>query len=197
MSQQLLIEEWREVGGEFAGAGYEVSNTGRVSSKKRGGFRYLRHANDRGYRFVQLCVNGKPSSHNVHRLVAEAFHPADPARPCVNHKNCLKDFNYSSNLEWVTHYENTRHALRNGRMPSRPSKRDKGRCNTFNLTEVRAIRELRRRGVAGKFLARWFGVSDAMISRVYRENRYNLSNPPTIVRMRRSKERKNRIQLAV
>jgi len=65
-----------------------------------------------GYVRVNLCKNGKNKKHSVHRLVATAFIPNPENKPCVNHIDGNKKNNKLENLEWVTHKENTNHAVK-------------------------------------------------------------------------------------
>lgn len=66
-----------------------------------------------GYKKVQLFYrNGKNTQWFVHRLVAYAFveNPNPSIYTEVNHKDGNKSNNLPSNLEWVTHQQNMRHA---------------------------------------------------------------------------------------
>ena len=54
------------------------------------------------YRTVCICINGKPKSFYVHRLVAELFLPNPNRLPEVNHKDENPSNNDVSNLEWCT-----------------------------------------------------------------------------------------------
>lgn len=68
-----------------------------------------------GYLRVKVrCADGKPRMCAVHRLVAEAFHSNPDGKPVVNHKNGQKLDCRAENLEWVTHKENTAHAVVTG-----------------------------------------------------------------------------------
>ena len=51
----------------------------------------------------------------VHRLVATAF-IGESKKKCVNHMNGNSYDNNVENLEWVTHSENSLHAMRTGLM---------------------------------------------------------------------------------
>ena len=67
-----------------------------------------------GYKYVELCKNGKQKTHTVHRLVAEAFLPNLQKKPEVNHKWGIKSDNRASELEWNTRSENMKHAYKTG-----------------------------------------------------------------------------------
>lgn len=71
--------------------------------------------NSKGYYTVNLydgSIPKNPKSYLVHRIICEAFHGAPPnADSQVNHKDGNKANNASSNLEWVTPLENTRHGI--------------------------------------------------------------------------------------
>ena len=67
------------------------------------------YTNSRGYRFINARVHGKQKNILVHRLVADAFIPNPDGLPLVNHKDLDKTNNHVSNLEWITHMDNTRH----------------------------------------------------------------------------------------
>ena len=93
--------------------GYQISNLGRVWSKKRQ--IYLKtHKNNSGY--FQVClyaINGKSKKELVHRLVALAFIPNLNNYPCVNHKDENKENNSASNLEWCDRSYNVNYGSRN------------------------------------------------------------------------------------
>ena len=70
------------------------------------------HKHKRGYSYVRTS-NG---NYQVHRLVASAFIENTHNKPCVNHKDSDRHNNDVSNLEWVTHKENTAHGIKHGRI---------------------------------------------------------------------------------
>jgi len=108
---------------------YEVSNLGNVRSVdrvlriNRKGTQYQVfypsmlisiRVSSCGYCTVAFQKDGKGSTQLVHRLVAQAFIPNSENKRTVNHKDGNKRNNNLSNLEWMTHGENIRHALDNG-----------------------------------------------------------------------------------
>ena len=89
----------------------KVSNKGRVVSHKRGAcYPYkVGHTHD-GYQRVK--ASRQPQL--VHRMVADTWIPNPNHYKEVNHINGDKDDNRADNLEWVTHKQNIRHAIRIG-----------------------------------------------------------------------------------
>ena len=89
---------------------YAASEDGRIwsySSKK-----FLKPSTHRdGYLKLTLSKNGKVTTNQIHRLVAQAFIANPDNLPMVNHIDGIKDNNNVSNLEWVSHIGNMRHAM--------------------------------------------------------------------------------------
>lgn len=120
------MEIWKPIEG-YEGL-YEVSNRGRVRSLDRyttgnrnrllKGKVLKNRLNELSYCTVQLCLNGKPKSVRVHRLVAKAFIPNPDNKPFVNHIDGNPINNDVLNLEWCTQKENINHAYENGLFPS-------------------------------------------------------------------------------
>lgn len=105
--KERWIKGWRGL--------YSVTSAGDVYGYKRGRRRLKLHANNSGYFLVTLHRNYQRVTFPVHRLVAQTF--LGHSRKCVNHKDGNKQNNKVNNLEWCTHAENIRHALRHGRLP--------------------------------------------------------------------------------
>jgi len=109
------MEEWRDIKG-WKGI-YQVSNHGRLKSFKREpNGKILSNVNkNRDYFRVTLCGEGRLNrSTRMHVLVAEAFIPNSAGKPEINHKDGNKQNNHIENLEWVTRFENSHHAIQNG-----------------------------------------------------------------------------------
>lgn len=102
---------------------YEISNYGNVRSVDRVlnnriyyGKNLKPHINRSGYSMIHLTKNCKSKFKAVHRLVATHFVLNPFNFEFVNHLDCNKQNNTIENLEWTTHIENIRHAIKNGRM---------------------------------------------------------------------------------
>ena len=119
MVELLIMENWKPIT-EFGGI-YEVSDCGRVRRAIGGrGTRAGRETkvsiDAHGYSAVMISIKCKKHLRKVHRLVALEFIPNSGDKPEVNHKDGNKQNNLWTNLEWVTHAENQRHASENGLM---------------------------------------------------------------------------------
>ena len=84
---------------------YLIYPDGKVYSKKTK--RYLKPGTDTGgYKYVNLCKDGKPKSYLVHRLVALHYIPNPENKPEVDHRYRDKSDNRVQNLRWATRSEN-------------------------------------------------------------------------------------------
>lgn len=107
-------EIWKKIIVDNKETIYSVSNLGNVRNDVTN--RLLKLYYDKGYVFVGLSINKKGRRFRVHRLVAEMFIENPENKPYVNHIDGNGTNNNSSNLEWVTPSENTRHAIDTGLM---------------------------------------------------------------------------------
>lgn len=87
---------------------YEVDTDGVVYSKKGEPLKYS--INHNGYCIVSLFMNGHEKGFAIHTLVAKQFIPNPESKPTVNHIDGDKTNNCVSNLEWMTHKEQMKHA---------------------------------------------------------------------------------------
>ena len=117
-----MKEIWRDVPG-YEGY-YQASNLGRIKSVERivkhncGGPKKLNerilkgYVNRYGYIRVDLSKEGINKQFSAHRIVALTF--LGDSDLVVNHIDGVKTNNNIDNLEYVTHQENTKHAVRIG-----------------------------------------------------------------------------------
>ena len=92
------MEEFRDIKGF---ENYQVSNLGRIYSKKRRVCLKVKRLAGRGYYQVRISKDGKYYYKNLHRLIAETFIPNPENLRTVNHINGNKLDNRFSNLEWA------------------------------------------------------------------------------------------------
>lgn len=102
---------------------YEVSNYGRVRKKiDNTAYYYMKFrecdTSVGSYLYTKLCIGYQLyKDYANHQLVCRTFNgtpPNDGKRYEPNHEDGNKHNNHSSNLIWMTHSENTIHALKSG-----------------------------------------------------------------------------------
>ncbi len=92
---------------------YSISQDGNVYSWKTK--KYLKPQLQRnGYLTVQLYLEKKSRVLPIHRLVAQTFLSNPLNLRTVNHKDFDKSNNNVSNLEWMSHQENSLHSSMRG-----------------------------------------------------------------------------------
>lgn len=169
-----MTEEWRPVVG-YEGF-YEVSDLGRVRSvshvvkarynataTKRG--RLIRsRITDKKRRYLRITLsrNNVIKTHLVHRLVASAFVTNPKNKPCINHKNGNKEDNRPGNLEWVTHKENTHHAIRHGLINERGENSALARLTSEDARQIRFLSKFMSQRKIGLL----FGVNQTHVSHI-------------------------------
>ena len=138
---------------------YQVSNMGNVRkiapfSRKMdcsicNPYQLKKVKSSTGYVHVQLVKDGRSSTINVHKLVAQAFVPNPENKPEINHIDADRSNNISTNLEWVTHVENMVHAVKLSHIDTSIMRSHKKRMYTVLQYSVQ-----------GKFIKEWECVDD-------------------------------------
>lgn len=170
---------------------YEISESGIIkrridSQNKMGGIvkrGYVpkQHKDKDGYPNISLhCDEEKKRRLRVHRLVLEAFFGECPEGMEANHIDGIKTNNHISNLEWISHEENVRHAFTIGL-------REKGEKNPMAKLkdgEVWFIKKLLasdmykekpkpHTGLTDRNIGRMFNVDSATIGNIKRERSWS------------------------
>jgi hypothetical protein len=185
-TEELQTEEWRDV------VGYEdiysVSSLGRVrrdlTVRKHKAGKILKPCTSGRYSSVTLCYQGKQKTFNVHQLVAAAFIGECPEGMEVNHKKQPKTNNRISNLEYITHIQNIRLAVKEGLTatgdrhysrthPEKLARGDHHGQSKIKNCDTPRIFELRASGLTLHKIGAIFGVSHTQIWRVLRAQKAN------------------------
>lgn len=145
--------------------GYDICDEGYVVSKKYKEDRILLpRINSRGYKYINLCKNGKYKSIRIHRLVALHFIEKKYGCDYVNHKDGNKLNNHYLNLEWCNLKENSTHS-KNENL-SKVFGMDNPNCKLSD----KEIEDIRKLFLTKKYsyveLAKIYNVSDTHINNV-------------------------------
>lgn len=157
-----MTEEWRAIDGYPA---YEVSSEGRIrrtaaARNSPAGHVLSTRGLRSGYPSVDLCHEGKKTTHLVHRVVAVAFLGPCPDSHEVNHRDADKTNNRAENLEYVTSSQNQFHSFEHGRQDC--SGENNGQAK-LTVDQVRDIRKRARQGARYTVLAASFGITESNI----------------------------------
>ena len=151
---------------------YFISNTGQIYNTVLNRYLHFNNHTD-GYLIVRLnTVNGSVDR-SVHRLVMLTFVPIDNSDLYeVNHIDGNKRNNDITNLEWVNHDQNMKHASRTGLFVKRGESRENSK-----LTEkqVRTICEKISEGESPKQISEEMNLKDCNIDKIVMNiiNRYS------------------------
>lgn len=123
-----MEEKWKDIP-NYEGF-YQASTFGRIRSLDRTVMQQNSHGfisshnfhgriitpniNNHGYLYLCLCKDGKHWYAKVHRLIAMTFLPNLQNLSDVNHKDGNKTNNQVGNLEWCSHSDNQKHAIKVG-----------------------------------------------------------------------------------
>lgn len=163
-----MSEKWKDVVG-YEGW-YSVSSNGEIRRDRPGKRTYVGRIvtptlDSYGYPQVHLYKNGSRKQFGVHRIVAASFLGSNSDGLEINHKDCNKQNNAESNLEYVTRSENVLHGHKNNCYPSVQG--ESGISNKLTNEEVKEIRRIFKDGnIFQRVLGEMFGVSQATVSRI-------------------------------
>lgn len=165
---------WKDIEGY---SGFAISNDGQIRNNKTR--RILKQTlNHNGYKTVAVRIGGrggKDVNFRIHVQVAKAFLPAptDPLKNQVNHIDGDKTNNHVDNLEWSTAKDNVIHAFRTGlHVKARGADNPNASLTQDDVDYIRANYVPYSSEFGGRALARLFGVSHTVISRVVNGIKY-------------------------
>lgn len=143
---------------------YAVRSNGEIVNTDTGLVLAQRICKSTGYKMVNLWSNNKRRSCCVHRLLALAFIDNPTLERDVNHKDGNKTNNRLDNLEWVSHRENTLHAINIGLFSPSFTKRTYNRKRIVCCNDNKQFDSVRS-------AAEFYGVTAANISAVLKGKR--------------------------
>lgn len=141
---------------------YTITEKGEVINNHNGK-RVKPQPNGKGYLRVSI---GKKLMF-VHRLVAEKYIPNPENKEQVNHKDGNKLNNSVENLEWVTNYENRKHALKNG-LHLTGEKCPWAKLKAADVEFIRANKELSVNELAKMFNVSRNTINDVLFKRTWK-----------------------------
>ena len=129
-----MEEIWKDIE-NYIGL-YQISNFGRVKSKKK---IISKHITSSGYYRITLYNYGNKKHLKIHRLVAQAFILNPENKPQINHIDGDKLNNHVSNLEWCTAKENINHSFKIGLINQCGENNNANKLTNKEILEIRDL----------------------------------------------------------
>ncbi len=160
---------------------FEVSNKGRIRNAINKHI-YIPHICGIGYYQICTSINNIRKNIKIHKAIAESFLDNPNNLRDVNHKDGNKLNNNLENLEWVSHRDNSLHAIKNGLLDIRKGHYNsdgtykyKGEDNSCSKLTEDAVKYIRKHyktynGCSSnkRELAKMFGVDPMTIYYAYK-----------------------------
>ena len=139
---------------------YEISESGIIRNRETKAIK-SQYVGSTGYYMVSFSYDGKSKPQRVHRLLGITFIDNPENLPEINHIDGDK-LNYKlSNLEWVTHDENMKHAFNTELANNTGEKNGQSKLKQGQVIE---IKDLLSKGELTEYkIADLFGVSRSCI----------------------------------
>jgi hypothetical protein len=117
---------------------YEINKLGVIRNAKTKAIK-SQYVGSTGYYMVSFSYNNKSKPQRVHRLLGVEFIENPNNHPEINHIDGDK-LNYDlSNLEWVTHAENMKHAFANNLANNTGEKNGQAKLKQGQVVEIKAL----------------------------------------------------------
>lgn len=136
---------------------YEVNEFGSVRNIRTGRVLSQGVRSGDGYLSVTLYSDGVGRSHYVHRLVALAHVSGHFTFAQVNHKDCDKSNNQSSNLEWCSPQQNTDHKVAHGLAGAKKP--------ALTQIGISALKRMKREGYSNRSIALELNISKTTVAK--------------------------------
>lgn len=166
-TKELEFGKGYNIFGTFKGwEDYYISNCGDVFSIRRNKLLKVWRSPNK-YPRITLSKSGFEKSFCIHRLVATVFVPNPDNKKYINHKDGDKLNNHYSNLEWVTPYENTKHAVSIGLIkPFNNIPGEKHPASKLTNIDVLMVRVLCENGFTQEQISKRFNIHPTHVSAI-------------------------------
>ena len=163
-----MEEIWKDIKG-YEGL-YQVSNLGRIKSCKYN--KIMKSNKSDRYLGINLYKNGKPTTFDIHRIVAKTFIDNPNNYPIVNHIDGNKLNNNVDNLEWCTQSHNVKESYKLGlqkvKTPSMlqgfvPWNKGKKMTHEFIIKNCNS-KKVNQYNTQGEYIKTWDTIKDAEIT---------------------------------